>query len=254
MHTTCPAVDAKLTQFQRRVLEFIERNSHKPQGICQATRTLADRFGVSVSYVQKTLKRLRDLGLISRVWDYALRTRRRFFLGDPPTPLLNGPESAQSTDQSPFTDDIPPDPPIEDSGEKLQGESASGDEGSPTSLSPSEPNMSEIRKATPDEVRAVVEKATPVLRLDPETTRAKITAWAKRWRLSWVISALERAAEKAASETLRNPSGYVVRTLESFAVEGGPTVAEPPPPAESILDRIRRLEAEEEAFLASLGS
>ncbi|MDR3639046.1 MAG: helix-turn-helix domain-containing protein [Isosphaeraceae bacterium] len=264
MNTTCPAVNAKLTQFQLRVLEFFERNQHKLQGVCQATKTLATKFGVSISYIQKTLKRLRELGLISRVWDYALRTRRRFFLGEPPEPPLfadqtdveppavNGLLSVQSTDSCPSRNELPPDPPIEVPGGEFKGE-AIGDGPTSPSPTPSISTATETRKATPQEIREAISKAAPVLRVDEASARKRIVALARQWGLSWVVAAIDRAAEKQATEPLRNPVGYVVRTLEGFAAEGGPTISSPPPPPVSIMEQIRQYEAEQEAFIASLG-
>ena len=77
-----PEVPVKMTHFQARVWAWLQSRSHLPQGICHAAATLARSFGCSVRYVQRTLKHFVQVGILRRVVDYGLRTRRRFFVVD----------------------------------------------------------------------------------------------------------------------------------------------------------------------------
>ena len=88
--TSFPIQGTRLTQFQSRVWYWLQSRSHLSHGICQAAETLARSFGCSRRYVERTLKFFLDLGVLRRVADYGLRTRRRFFVVGSPaeTPLF----------------------------------------------------------------------------------------------------------------------------------------------------------------------
>ncbi len=158
----------RLTQFQARVWAWLQEGRHLPQGICYAAESMAQKFGCSRRYVERTLKFFIDLGVLRRIIDYGLRTRRRFFVVDPPadtplhapkratqpappgdqfvdaiTPIYLGVESdsvqtnslgalqcAHSTHSSALTNVPPLEPPVEVSGESSN--SGSGGEGPET--------------------------------------------------------------------------------------------------------------------------
>jgi hypothetical protein len=254
--TAFPIPGVKLTQFQARVWEWLRRKAHLPQGICHAARTMAAHFDCSKRYVERTLKFFRDLGVLERVSDYSLRTRRRLRLKAPTTTnSFVAPQCAHETPSSAPTDGPPLDPPMCVSGEREEeGIGGGGEPDTPCdpepaaipsppppldSISPSrepetasEPARAE-GKATPEQVEALVATAKEVF---PEQPRQWVTGLARRWSLRWVRAALARAKAKGQVRT-----GYVIRTLEGFAAEGGPPV-EIADPEKAERDRLARRE------------
>lgn len=257
--TAFPIPGVKLTQFQARVWQWLTRHHDPRRGICQATKTIAAKFGVSVRYVQVTLRRFRDLGVLDRVFDYGLRTRRRLLLKTPPaTNSLGALQCAHSAHSSAPTNDSPPDPLLCVSGDELEEGIGGGGipdapcDPEPVAFSPpppvsdspslepektaSEPAQAPP-KATPEQVESLVELAREVF---PAQPRQWVTGLARRWSLRWVRAALARAKAKGGVRT-----GYVIRTLEGFAAEGGPPAELADPEAEARKKAESRREIEE---------
>lgn len=289
------ALRAGLTQFQKRVLDFIESRKHLAQGVCLSTKTLATRFGVCTSYVQKTLRRLIGLGLVVRSFDYGLRSRRRFYpagqcpatplfggreqalpahvdptidpaSSPPATPFVDGLQSVQSTDSSPFIPLPPLEPPYKVSGdiqEEETGSKASPPPGAIESIHPGpeqpgpEPTpaaASPIPPSVPAADPELVAKAAKVHPAHPAPARW-LAPFLARWSRPWVAAALDRAEAKAKGAPLTNPPGYVHNTLRGFEAEGGP-----PAPAPTMEEIEARKRAERKAgmevlkaHLASIG-
>lgn len=250
----------RLSVFQRQILDLIRAKSHLKQGVCQATKTLAERFGVSVRYVQAAIKRLRELGLIDRVWDYGLRTRRRLYATGsqapsaapeqppetpPEAPPMNALLCAESTNGSALTGGFPPiralkreERELNDDDPKVEIPPAPLPPSMPpdpsSSFDPRKPKSEpepDRRKATPEEVAQVVGLAA---RIFPEVLHieAQVKAEARRCRsasdeggLGWVEAAL-RGAQHARARSF----GYVVRTLDRWRTQGYATPTVPPPP------------------------
>jgi len=218
-----PEPPRPLTQFQQRVLGWIRARAAKlKQGFCLATKTIAAKFGCSVSYVQKAVKVLIERGLIAREWDYTLKTRRRFRLpsqatgqselsftqGAPETHQETPTESVHSADYSAPTKAIPP----ISSGESDKKE----DNGPPASSSSFEPEGSLISKAS--EVLGVPKAAAAKI-VTEATAKASEPA-----HVDAALDAVQRAGAKA-----RNPISYLFGTLANFVLQGGPRVPAPAP-------------------------
>jgi hypothetical protein len=253
--TTFPIQGLKLTQFQLRVWEWLQSRSHLSQGICQAAETLARSFGCSRRYVERTLKFFLELGVLRRVTDYGLRTRRRFFVVgtaaesplfpiyqgdverqiDVPVPLpvqtnsLGALQCAQSAHSSALTDDPPPDPSIEVSGEISN--MGVGGEATPPPPEVCAPDSEEEQiAALADQVRHVIPEHTP--------TAGWVRNLVARFSLPWVQAAIRRAQDRrAAGADIR--TGYVIATLKGFREEGSPPpeLTSPPPAPKVPMDR-----------------
>lgn len=216
---SAPNVFKPLTQFQQRVLDWLRSKRHLAHGICHATATIARLFGVSESYVRKTLRVLLNRGHITREWDYGLRTRRRIRLPDqaveptlfpdapegdvaPPAPdLMTGQESRQSRDNSPVTTGVPPDPPIAGPG---------GEDSQAAGATP-----------PPHQVAALIRQAERTVPSDPSVGR-RVANLLGRWRPDWVAAALDRLDSKVRRHAVPSPVGYVVGVLRGFERDGGP--------------------------------
>jgi len=239
---TSPAIlGVHLTHFQARVWTWLEGRSHLPQGICHAAATLARSFGCSVRYVQRALKFFVGLGVLKRVVDYGLRTRRRFFVVDSPaamplfpavressspppkTNFLGALECAESAHSSALTIELPPHPPIEVSGETIDCGGGQGPEPPPPEVCSLDP--------TEEHLGALVEQVRQVLPEHPAPA-PWIRSLVGRFTVAWVQAALRRAAERRTAGAAIG-TGYIVGTLAGFADEGGPPpdLTAPPPAA-----------------------
>lgn len=220
-----PVPGVKLTHFQARLWDWLQARRHLERGICQATRTIAGLFGVSVRTVQLAMKFFLDMGVLDRHFDYGLRTRRRYFLATPPTNSFGATDCAESAQPVAPTSVPPLEPPIEVSGEREEG---TGDGGCAAAAGPPPPpgiheappteETQPPLKATPEQVAELVEQAAKVF---PSQPKQWVLALARTWTLSWVRAAIGRAGAKRA-EGAEVRTGYVVRTLQGFAAEGGP--------------------------------
>ncbi len=213
------AVSPKLSVFERQILEFVESKRHLAQGVCLATKTLAARFGVTIRYVQKALKRLRELGLVAREWDYNLRTRRRFYLGSGQPLLVNEQEFVQSTNLGAPTDDSPPISALERA-KKESGDGGTEDTPPPPFVQPSDPKH-EGSGPSAEAVREVVARVIKATRPDP-TFPARVAGIARKWGHACLVAAVARLEEKAKAEMIREPMGYLVNTIKGFVEQGGP--------------------------------
>lgn len=254
---------ADLSSTAKLLAEVLERETRPRFGhSLLSTETLGVLIGRSVRTVQLALAELGRRGLVAvrrcRRWlGLVVNSGHVISLLWRAEPLLSGAMDCASPAQWIAPDFGPPTPPciVSEDGLEIEADGTRTGDPDPTPPPPdvSDPAPASRRKATPDEVRAAVAKAASVLRVDVRSARARVVALARRWGLSWVVAALDRAARKQAFEPLRNPPGYVQRTLEGFEAEGGPPA--PPPPAlsdEELLARLNRADAEREAFIASL--
>ncbi len=263
MHAYNLATRRDLGAFARLLIPILERKARGFAECWSSNETLASALGCCERTLRHALDQLEHSGLILRIRDYSLKSRRRIkLLWKECRDLFS---SSVAADTSPdleahfaASSEVPPHPPIEVP--EGSSEKESDVEPQPTALEtplpscpPQKPQQEERRKATPAEVDAAAVKAAPILRVDTPTARARVVALAKRWGLSWVVAALERAEVKAAQEPLRNPSGYVVRTLEGFQAEGGPPAPPPAPISDAeFMARLDAVEAERRAFIESL--
>lgn len=214
------AVAPRLSFFQRELLAFVESKARLRQGLCLATKTIAAHFGVTVRYVQKALKKLRELGEISREWDYGLRTRRRFYLGSEQPLLMNEREGVESTNSGASIDESPPigalESVIEGIGDGVAVES------SPHTIVESRPKADPIDSCAVSRLAGRVAKAT---RPDP-TLPARMASVAKKWGIPWLAAAVQRLERKARFERIESPVGLIVNTLRGFKLDGGPPPTE----------------------------
>lgn len=230
--------DPRLSAADVRVLAVLDELGRVREGVghnvTQATRTIANRIGRKVRAVQVVLARLIDLGYVARVLDYGLRTRRRLVL------LFKGPDRGPDLGAIPCADAGPEIAPTRSplleipGGERRSLLSSSGGEGgaekSPEqhrtttttenldSLKGERGNdgMAEAtRRATPEEVREAVAKASALFAGDPGVGR-KVKAAAKAYGgLSRVRLALAWAECRKARSW-----AYCLTALRSWQVEG----------------------------------
>lgn len=289
-HADFPLPGVKLTQFQARVWGWLRSRAHLPQGICQASETLSRIFGCSRRYVERTLKFFQDLGVLRRVVDYGLRTRRRLFVvapsGESPLPapteaslapppetnFLGALECAQPAHWSAPTDGLPPDPPIEVSGDTRTGSccgedlstvasptpaAGEGQQPDPGSLSgepvkteeataPSIPTSE--RKATPEQIEATVAEAealfgpgTWVRRFVVNKARelVRVGEETRRRGLGALRAGIAKGRAKVATGGKVVP-GYVVKAADGMLAEGGPPPELAAPELAAVLAEIER--------------
>ena len=226
-----PEIPVKMTHFQARVWAWLQSRSHLPQGICHAAATLARSFGCSIRYVQRALKHFVQVGILRRVVDYGLRTRRRFFVVDsaaamplfPAAPESSAPaaatnflgalECADSAHSSALTSaPPPPDPPIEVSGETTDYGGGPGAEPPPLLVCAPEPTEERLIALADEARQAIPEHPLPA---------AWIKSLVDRFGFGWVQAAMRRAQKRRRTGATVG-TGYVIATLNGFALEGGP--------------------------------
>lgn len=254
-----------------------------PHGeVRHATRTIAAKLRITIRAAQLRLSRIIGLGLLRRVWDFTLRSRRRLVLvtppeapdernSDPPNCAHEQPDFALTT--------IPPlDPPVGVSGDKgirgggwcHAGTGGGACEGPPEpppppldSLDPHEQQTpSEApRKATAAEVAALERLAAVALPDDGRAAAAQFARYlARQHTLSRTVAGLRRLRERVAEGGVRHRRSLLLRIIADYAVEGVPErfmgpvteaeIAGEPAPAAAIVavdpERLRALiEAEE---------
>lgn len=105
-----PASASAFTATDRETLDLLKRVAGAHTEVWHSTKRLAAMAGVGVRAMQVRLNRLADVhGLVGRVYDYGLRTRRRLVLLFSARPAFCAHEPA---DFAPTTA-VPPHPPIE---------------------------------------------------------------------------------------------------------------------------------------------
>lgn len=247
---------ADLSSTAKLVAQVLERETERRFQHCLlSSEMIGALVGRSVRTAQLALAELARKGLVlvqrCRRWRGLLINSGHVItlLWRAEPPLCGAIDCARPA-QEIAPDSIPPIPPIEESEDVFEREADSMRPIAPAPPPP--PNSQESRKATPDEVREAVAKASHVLRLDEPAARSRVLSLARRWGLSWVVAALERASAKQVFEPLRNPAGYVLRTLQGFQAEGGPPAPPPTLSDEELTARLDRVDAEREAYFASV--
>lgn len=201
--------------------------------MCLATKTIAAHFGVTVRYVQKALKKLRESGKISREWDYGLRTRRRFYLGSEQPLLMNEQEGVESTNSGAPTAVSPLDSPNRSLERASLG---SGGEPEPPPLAPQIDLSTETDKdelePEPAAMTAIVERVVNAVRPEPKLAE-RVADLARTWGLPCLAKAVERLERCARREPIRDARAYLAFTTRQIAADGGPgpDVTAPPPTA-----------------------
>lgn len=76
----------------------------------------------------------------------------------------------------------------------------------------------------PSSFLPILEKAKTILPEDPGLV-PRIEAMMREFTAPWVDRAFDELLRKAKTETMRSPFGFVARTLQNFAAQGGPPPA-----------------------------
>ena len=137
-------------------------------------------------------------------------------------------ECADSAHSSALTDDPPPDPPIEVSGETSNMGVGGEAEPPPPEVCTPDPDEEQIA-ALACQVRQAIPQDTP--------PAGWIRTLVARFGLPWVQAAIRRAQERARGADIR--TGYVIATLKGFSEEGSPPpeLLAPPPAPKVPMDR-----------------
>jgi hypothetical protein len=70
----------RFTRLDRECMRVLERAAKGHDEVWAATSAVANKLGLTVRAAQLRIQRLERLGLVERVWDFALNTRRRLVL------------------------------------------------------------------------------------------------------------------------------------------------------------------------------
>lgn len=199
-----------LTQFQRRLLEWLQARRHLPNGIHHHTAAIARRFGCSTRYVQLGLQVLRERGLISREWDYDRPSRRTFRVEEVPK---NAAQCGDPPKSSAPMSSGPPDPPI--------SKRTKDDE------DPRPPSSSSRSIATPPEIVTIPAEletaAAPILGTGPV-----VATWLAAKCQEYGPDLVHYVLLSAAGRKIRTPYAYFEAAFKRRLAEGG---VPPAPPA-----------------------
>lgn len=230
--------DVRLTPTERVIGQKIDQLVRRGHDLIHATKTIAEAIGRSVRTVQDALNKFAKLGLVARLWDYGLRSRRRYLLlwrpeterppglfHDDPGPAMNATGCVESAQDFAVTTGVPLEPPIGEPEGNTRGESVDV----PTKTTAPQVTSSageSVRAASPDDLSKAFASAKAIF---GDGAEPKIRAAVKTYSLAWVV----RALEFAAGVKLRDGKvgwGYMVVTLRSWLEEDGP-----PPAASELL-------------------
>ncbi len=217
------------------VLESLSRGHDEAWA---STRTLAARLKLTVRAVHVRLSRLVMHGLVERVWDYSLKTRRRLVLLWRRT--VSAVASVAATVPLPAAASLPlslPEPVVVVAPVEML-----------TLCEPETalvPEPTAAPSATPDEVpvERIEAAAAAIAPADPKFASVAV-AKAKRLGANWVLATLADLQRAAKKSPIRRPAALFHRILSDYLADG----VEPPDPG----IEERRKEAEREAILARM--
>jgi hypothetical protein len=242
-------LDTRLSDAAARLAEVMNRRVRRCYTDClYSAETFAKLLGWSVRKVRDAVNELIGLGLVERITDYGLRTRRRLRLrwrvfaetmAEPaaediaPNASTKNEVGFEWQQEFAVMSAVPPDPPIKVSEDILEG----GRTDDPPAGEPAPP-AEEVESSSlaadalppeegeppPEVIAALVEVAAPILGNGPETV-GRVKTLARKFAPSWVRKALGIAARKATREPIT--WGYPIRVLEGFQREGGPPAEVP---------------------------
>lgn len=206
-----------------RALEYLARGHDR----CFApASSLAAKLRISLRTAHHRVSRLFQLGLIERVWDSTLRSRRALvLLWRVSTTYVKSTVQGSCTSKCKglAQETVPPSYCSELKEEKREIEQSkqAPPPASTVDVSPRDPE--------PEPAAEVAAKVRETLPDDPGAVR-----WAGRmarmYTPGWVVKALEVVAKRGQRGEVRNPRGLATKILQDYAIDGGPPIPLKPQP------------------------
>ncbi len=210
----------------RATMRLLERLAGVHAEVWHSTKTIAAKLGIEVRSAQLRLRRLIDLGLLKRVRDYSVKTRRRLAIlwrdDSGLTSIRERNDCAESAQCAALRNDLPPHPPIEEPEGKDVEERTDDGKATPSlqlSLETPETGPEKHDQTEDPDTTKVVEAAKAVLPWWP-VFPGRVAKLAQRYGVEATLYALERLRIKGKTEWVSNPVAYVSRTLALLRAEG----------------------------------
>jgi DNA-binding Lrp family transcriptional regulator len=186
-----------LSTTARDVAEVLNTAPSKYGECWLSTERIAELIGKSVATVLKKLRELELKGLIARVVDYGLKTRRRIVLLWREQP---NPEPVEET--------------MSHAGEPTDAPGVAPHAEAPRAQEPRETPQASPRKATAEEVDALVKRASKL----GSPSRRWVTDVARKYGVRLTSKAVDHAVAKG-----KTRFGWVCEAVKAWTAEGVPT-------------------------------